>query len=33
MYKILLMFGVVFMALVFVAEYPRWKRAKRKRNK
>ena len=30
MYKTLLMFGAVFMLLVFVTEYPRWKRAKRK---
>ena len=30
MYKIFLMFGAVFMLLVFVTEYPRWKRAKRK---
>lgn len=30
MYKILLMYGLVFMGLVFVTEYPRWKRAKRR---
>lgn len=30
MYKIFLMFGAFFMLLVFVTEYPRWKRARRK---
>lgn len=30
MYKILLMFCTVFMLLVFVTEYSRWKRAKRR---
>ncbi len=30
MYKMILMFAIVFMALVFATEYPRWKRAKRK---
>ena len=30
MYKVFLLFGTVFMVLVFVMEYPRWKRAKRK---
>ena len=30
MYKMILTFALVFMLLVFVTEYPRWKRAKRK---
>jgi hypothetical protein len=30
MYKTILLFGLVFMVLVFVVEYPRWKRTKRK---
>ena len=37
MYKILLTFSLVFIVLVFVVEYPRWKRTKklgkRKENK
>jgi hypothetical protein len=30
MYKIILMFCVVFGAMVFITEYPTWRRAKRK---
>ena len=30
MYKILLMFCAAFVALVFITEYPTWRRAKRK---